>query len=82
MKRILENIQNKSDAVKHIVMWTGIFLIMITIFGFWLMTFSWQVSQTAENNSASELKKELPSVFNSLKSQSNLLFKTLKNIGK
>lgn len=82
MKRLLENIRNKSDAVKHIVMWIGIFLIMTTIFSFWLLTFSRQVSQTVEDESASELKKELPSVFNSLKSQANLLFETLKNLGK
>lgn len=81
MKQILENIRNKSDAVKHTVMWVGIFLIMTTIFGFWLMTFPWQTSQTAEDNSTLELKKELPSVFNSLKSQAGLLFETIKNIG-
>lgn len=82
MKRLLENIRNKSDAVKHSIMWVGIFLIMTTIFSFWLLTFSRQVSQTAEDESASELKKELPSVFNSLKSQANLIFEILKNLGK
>ncbi len=82
MKRLLENIQNKSDAVKHIVMWVGIFLIMTTIFGFWLLTFSRQVSQTAEDESAFEIKKELPSVFNSLKSQAGLLFEVVKNLRK
>ncbi|MDO8676225.1 MAG: hypothetical protein Q7K16_01035 [Candidatus Azambacteria bacterium] len=82
MKRILENVQTKPDAMKHIVMWVGIFLIMTAIFSFWLLTFSWQVSQTAENSSASELKKELPSVFNSLKSQTGLLFETMKSLGK
>ena len=80
MKRILENIRNKSDTVKHIVMWIGVFLIMTTIFGFWLLTFSWQVSQIAEDESTSKIKKELPSVFNSLKSQTGLLFDIVKNL--
>ena len=80
MKRLLENIQNKSDAVKHMVMWTGISLIMVIIFGFWILTFSRQVSQTAKDESALELKKELPSVLNSLKSQTGLLFEMVKNL--
>ena len=82
MKRVLENFQNKSDALKHIIMWVGIFLIMTTIFGFWLLTFSWQVSQTTKDESTFEIKKELPSVFNSLKSQVNLLFEIGKNLDK
>ena len=81
MKRVLENLQNKSDDAKQSIMWIGIFLIMIIIFGFWLLTFPWQVSQIAEDESTSELKKELPSVFNSLKSQVNLLFEIVKNSG-
>lgn len=78
----MENLQNKSESTKRAIMWTGTFLIMIMIFSFWLLTFSWQVSQIAEDSSASELKKELPSVFNSLKSQVDLLFEVVNNLSK
>ncbi|GEM_PF-4771342 len=81
MKRILANLQNKSEGTKHAIMWACISLIMTGIFGFWLLTFSQQMSQTSEDEPALLVKKELPSVLSSLKSQADLIFETLKNIG-
>lgn len=80
--KILENIRNKPDHVKYPIMWVGVFLIMVIIFSFWLINFSAQVSQAPKDESTSEIKNKLPSVWDSLKSQTGLLFGIIKNLGK
>ena len=55
------------------IMWIGILFIMIAIFTFWLLTFPSQIQKTEDNEATANLKKELPSVWQTLKTQiSNL----------
>lgn len=51
----------------------SIFFIMVAIFGFWLLTFPFQIPQTEDSEVATNLKKELPGVWQTLKSQVNSL---------
>ena len=79
MVNFLKNLQNKSESVKHLIMWSGIFLIMSVIFTFWLVTFPSQVPTLENNESADNLKKELPSIWQAFKEQFNSL-NNLKNL--
>ena len=50
-------------------MWIGILFIMIAIFTFWILTFPSQIQKTKDDEVATNLKKELPSVWQTFKSQ-------------
>lgn len=54
-------------------MWIGVFSVMIVIFIFWLMTFPSQIPKIEDNEVTANLKKELPSVWQTFKSQINNL---------
>ncbi|MDP3004474.1 MAG: hypothetical protein Q8N43_03160 [Candidatus Azambacteria bacterium] len=73
MKKIIQNLQNKPETVKKSIMWIGILFIMTAIFTFWLLTFPSQIPKTKDNEATANLKKELPSVWQTLKSQINTL---------
>lgn len=67
----IKNLQNKPEPVKKTIMWTAVFVIMIIIFSFWLVTFSSQVQNSGKDETATVLKKELPSAWQALKLQIN-----------
>jgi len=73
MTEFLKNLQNKPETVKKSIMWIGILFIMTAIFTFWLLTFPSQIQKTEDNEAAANLKKELPSVWQTLKTQINNL---------
>jgi len=52
-------------------MWIGILFIMTAIFTFWLLTFPSSIPKTEDNQIAANLKNELPSVWQTFKSQIN-----------
>ena len=67
--RLIKNLQNKPEGFKRIVMWISIIFIMIAIFTFWILTFPSQIQKTKDDEVATNLKKELPSVWQTFKSQ-------------
>ena len=67
--RLIKNLQNKPEGFKRVVMWIGIIFIMIAIFTFWILTFPSQIQKTKDDEVATNLKKELPSVWQTFKSQ-------------
>ena len=69
----LKNLQNKPESIKKTIMLFGIFFIMLAIFGFWLLTFPSQIPKAEDSEAAANLKKELPSAWQTLKSQVNSL---------
>jgi len=73
MTKFIQNLQNKPEPVKKFIMWIGIFFIMVVIFVFWLLTFPSSIPKTEDNQVAANLKKELPSVWQTLKEQINNL---------
>lgn len=79
MKNFINNLQNKSESVKHLIMWSGIFLIMTAIFAFWLVTFPSQIPVSQNNEATDNIKKELPGIWQALKEQFNNL-SNAKNI--
>ena len=82
MTKFLKNLQNKPDHIKQTIMLVGVTLTMLIIFIFWIATFPWQTPSAPENEASLKLKQEMPSVFQSLKSQSGTLFNLLKGNGK
>jgi len=73
MTEFLKNLQDKPETVKKSIMWIGILFIMTAIFTFWLLTFPSQIQKTEDNEATANLKKELPSVWQTLKTQINNL---------
>lgn len=73
MTEFFKNLQNKPEPFKKMIMWIGIFFIMTAIFTFWLLTFPSPVPKTKDNEATANLKKELPSVWQTLKTQINNL---------
>jgi len=73
MSEFLKNLQNKPEPSKKVIMWLSIVFIMIAIFTFWLLTFPSQIQKTKDNEATANLKKELPSVWQTLKTQINNL---------
>jgi len=73
MTEFLKNLQNKPEATKKTIMWIFVFFIMIIIFSFWLLTFPSQIPKTGDNEATANLKKELPDVWQTLKTQINTL---------
>ncbi|MEK9171046.1 MAG: hypothetical protein AAB789_01890 [Patescibacteria group bacterium] len=73
MTEFLKNLQNKPDPIKKIIMWGGVFFIMTAIFILWLLTFPSQIQKTEDNEATANLKKELPSAWQTLKTQINNL---------
>ena len=71
--RLIKNLQNKPEGFKRVVMWIGIIFIMTAIFTFWLLTFPSQIQKTGDNEATANLKKELPGVWQTLKTQINNL---------
>jgi len=71
--QFLKNLQNKSEPAKKMIMWIGISFIMTAIFTFWFLTFPSQIQKTGDNEATANLKKELPSVWQTLKTQTNNL---------
>ncbi|MDP2945923.1 MAG: hypothetical protein Q8N61_00510 [bacterium] len=69
MTEFLKNLQNKPETVKKSIMWVGILFIMTAIFTFWLLTFPSQIQKTEDNEATTNLKKELPNVWQALKTQ-------------
>ena len=67
--RLIKNLQNKPEGFKRVVMWISILFIMIAIFTFWILTFPSQIQKTKDDEVATNLKKELPSVWQTFKSQ-------------
>ncbi len=55
------------------IMWIGIIFIMTAIFIFWLLTFPLPIQKTEDNEATANLKKELPSIWQTLKTQTNNL---------
>lgn len=76
--QFIKKLQQKSEATKKIVMWFGVFFTMAAIFTFWILTFPSQIPSAAESNAATNLKKELPTTFNSLKYQVSEFFNLFK----
>lgn len=77
--QFIKKLQQKPESIKHIVMWSGIFLIMTIIFTFWLITFPSQIQSSENNEAADNIKKELPNIWQTMKEQVNNL-SNLKNI--
>jgi len=71
--RLIKNLQNKPEGFKRVVMWISIIFIMIAIFTFWLLTFPSQIQKTEDNEATTNLKKELPNVWQTLETQINNL---------
>ncbi|KKS43840.1 hypothetical protein A2127_00380 [Candidatus Jorgensenbacteria bacterium GWC1_48_12] len=67
----IQNLQNKPEPVKKLTMWLGVFLVMVAIFVFWLLTFPSQIPNAQENEATQNLKQELPTAWQSLKEQFN-----------
>lgn len=79
MRKLIENLQNKSESAKHLIMWFGVFLIMAVIFTFWLVTFPSQIPQAENDKAGDKIRKELPGIWQELKNQFNN-FKSLENL--
>ena len=79
MAEFIKNLQNKPEPVKKMIMIFGIFFIMLVIFSFWLFTFPSQIPKPEDNEAGANLKKELPGVWQTLKSQVNSLQKLWEN---
>jgi len=77
MLTIIENLQNKSEPAKHLIMWSGVVFIMAIIFTFWLVTFPSQIPPSGNDEAANKIKTELPGIWEGLKGQ----FNNLKNVG-
>ncbi len=73
MTEFLKNLQNKPEPFKKMIMWISIIFIMTAIFIFWILTFPSQIQKTEDNEAATNLKTELPSVWQTLKTQINNL---------
>ncbi len=73
MRKFIQNLQNKPEPTKKMIMWIGILFIMIAIFTFWLLTFPSQIQKTGDDEATANLKKELPSVWQTFKTQINNL---------
>lgn len=73
MNNFFKNLQSKSEPTKKTIMWISILFIMIAIFTFWLLTFPSQIQKTGDNEVTTNLKKELPGVWQTLKTQINNL---------
>jgi hypothetical protein len=73
MYKLIENLQNKPEPFKKMIMWIVILFIMIAIFTFWLLTFPSQIQKTGDDEATANLKKELPSVWQTFKTQINNL---------
>jgi hypothetical protein len=73
MYKLIENLQNKPEPFKKMIMWIVILFIMIAIFTFWLLTFPSQIQKTGDDEATVNLKKELPSVWQTFKTQINNL---------
>lgn len=71
--QFIKKLQQKPESIKHIVMWSGVFLIMTVIFTFWLVTFPSQIPSSENNEAADNIKKELPGIWQELKNQFNNL---------
>ena len=67
----IKKIQGQPEHVKKVIMWIGILFIMTAIFTFWLLTFPSSIPKTEDNQIAANLKNELPSVWQTFKSQIN-----------
>jgi len=80
MTDFLKNLQNKPEPAKKLIMWTGVVLIMAVIFIGWLTTFSFDASLPREDEKTAQLKKNVPSIWKSLKSQVNTLMTTIRNL--
>ena len=76
MINFINNLQNKPEPVKRLIMWFGVFFVMSMIFTFWLLTFPSQIPSAQENEATQNLKRELPTVWQGLKGQ----FNDLKNV--
>ncbi len=70
---MIENLQNKPEPVKRLIMWFGVFFVMTAIFMFWLLIFPSQIPASENDEAVTNLKKELPGVWQSLKGQLNEL---------
>lgn len=79
MKNFINNLQNKSEPAKHVIMWFGVFLIMSVIFTFWLITFPSQIPRQENDKAGEKIRKELPGIWEKLKGQFNNL-KNLENL--
>lgn len=69
--QFIKKLQEKPESVKHMIMWTATLFIMVLIFTFWVWNFSNEISRS---NSAAEVPapeniSQLPSAWQSLKSQ-------------
>ena len=73
MMNFIKTLQNKPEPIRKTIMWIGIAVIMIVIFGIWILTFSGRTTPVAENPELSNLKKEMPGVWQALKTQVNSL---------
>lgn len=71
--KFIQNLQNKPEPTKKIIMWIGIIFIMTAIFAFWFLTFPSQIQKAEDDETAANLKKELPSVWQTFKIQINNL---------
>lgn len=71
--QFINKLQQKPETTKKAIMLFGIFFIMLAIFFFWLFTFPSQIPKTEDNEATANLKKELPNVWQTLKSQVNSL---------
>ncbi len=65
----LSKIRSQPRPVKSLIMWSGVFFVMLLIFGFWILTFNSEIRESRETETA--LKKELPGIWQSLKAQIN-----------
>ncbi|HEY4494906.1 MAG TPA: hypothetical protein VJC01_00425 [Candidatus Paceibacterota bacterium] len=74
--KFLNNLQNKPDGFKRVIMWFSVFTVMTAIFMFWLLTFPSSIPAAENNEAAVNLSKELPNVWQSLREQ----FNDLKNL--
>ena len=74
--KFLNNLQNKPDGFKRVIMWFGVFSVMAVIFMFWLLTFPSSIPAAENNEATVNLSKELPNVWQSLSGQYN----DLKNL--
>lgn len=69
MLSFIKNLQGKPESTKKVVMWSGVIVIMIAIFGVWIFTFSNGTVSTAEDPALTNLKKEMPGVWQTFKTQ-------------
>jgi len=73
MRKFIQNLQNKPEPTKKMIMWIGIIFIMTAIFILWLLNFPSQIPKTENNKAAANLKKELPGVWQTFQTQINNL---------